>query len=59
MWDCPDFLELPERDHKPRRRGLTHVLDKSMTTAALEAQAEQRLVTAARALAVSGSRASA
>lgn len=37
MWDCPDFLELPERDHKPRRRGLTHVLDKGVTTAALEA----------------------
>lgn len=37
MWDCPDFLELPERDHKPRRRGLSHVLDKGTTTAALEA----------------------
>jgi phosphosulfolactate synthase len=37
VWDCPDFLELPERDQKPRRRGLTHVLDKGMTTAALEA----------------------
>ncbi len=37
MWDCPDFLELPERDHKPRHRGLTHVLDKGMTTPALEA----------------------
>jgi phosphosulfolactate synthase len=37
VWDCPDFLELPERDHKPRRRGLSHVLDKGTTTAALEA----------------------
>ncbi len=37
MWDCPDFLELPERDHKPRRRGVSHVLDKGMTTAAQEA----------------------
>jgi phosphosulfolactate synthase len=41
MWDCPDFLELPERDHKPRSRGLTHVLDKGTTTAALEAQLSQ------------------
>ena len=37
MWDCPSFLELPERDQKPRHRGLTHVLDKGMTSAALEA----------------------
>lgn len=37
MWDCPDFLELPERDHKPRPRGITHVLDKGMTPAALQA----------------------
>ena len=37
MWDCPNFLELPERDQKPRRRGLTHVLDKGMTTDALAA----------------------
>jgi phosphosulfolactate synthase len=37
VWDCPDFLELPERDRKPRRRGLSHVLDKGTTTAALEA----------------------
>src|SRR3977135_1411719 len=35
--DCPDFLDLPERDRKPRRRGLSHVLDKGTTTAALEA----------------------
>lgn len=37
MWDCPDFLDLPPRQCKPRRRGLTHVLDKGMTTTALDA----------------------
>ncbi len=37
MWDGPDFLQLPERDLKPRRRGITHVLDKGMTPAALQA----------------------
>jgi phosphosulfolactate synthase len=37
MWECPDFLDLPRRDAKPRRLGLTHVLDKGMTTPALEA----------------------
>ena len=37
MWECPDFLELPARPAKPRRLGLTHVLDKGMTTPALEA----------------------
>jgi phosphosulfolactate synthase len=36
VWDCPGFLELPDRDRKPRQRGLTHVLDKGMTTPALE-----------------------
>jgi phosphosulfolactate synthase len=36
MWDCPDFLTLPVREPKPRQRGLTHVLDKGMTTAALD-----------------------
>jgi phosphosulfolactate synthase len=41
MWDYPGFLKLPERDQKPRRRGLTHVLDKAMTTSALEAQLAQ------------------
>jgi phosphosulfolactate synthase len=41
MWDCPDFLELPDRDHKPRARGLSHVLDKGVTTAALEALLDQ------------------
>lgn len=33
----PDFLELPGRDRKPRRRGLTHVLDKGIPAPALEA----------------------
>ena len=28
VWDCPDFLALPERARKPRTAGLTHVLDK-------------------------------
>ena len=41
MWDRPDFLELPERDSKPRRRGLSHVLDKGISTAALEALLDQ------------------
>jgi phosphosulfolactate synthase len=41
VWDRPDFLELPERDSKPRRRGLSHVLDKGATTAALEALLDQ------------------
>jgi phosphosulfolactate synthase len=41
MWDCPDFLELPDRDHKPRARGLSHVLDKGVTTTALEALLDQ------------------
>lgn len=41
MWNRPDFLELPKRDNKPRSRGLTHVLDKGTTTAALEAQLSQ------------------
>ena len=37
MWECPDFLDLPARPPKPRRLGLTHVLDKGMTTPVLEA----------------------
>jgi phosphosulfolactate synthase len=41
VWNYPDFLKLPEREDKPRRRGLTHVLDKGMTTPALEAQLAQ------------------
>jgi phosphosulfolactate synthase len=36
VWNCPAFLDLPDRDRKPRRRGITHLLDKGMTTAALE-----------------------
>lgn len=28
MWERPQFLDLPAREAKPRRRGLTHVLDK-------------------------------
>jgi phosphosulfolactate synthase len=41
VWDRPDFLELPERDRKPRSRGLSHVLDKGISTAALEALLDQ------------------
>lgn len=37
MWDCPDFLDLPERSQKPRQRGLTHVLDKGLPVDVLEA----------------------
>lgn len=35
MWDCPDFLDLPPRAQKPRRNGLTHVLDKGLPVDAL------------------------
>jgi phosphosulfolactate synthase len=34
------FLSLPERAPKPRRRGLTHVLDKGLSSAALESLVE-------------------
>jgi phosphosulfolactate synthase len=37
VWSCPDFLELPSRDPKPRARGITHVLDKGTPAATLEA----------------------
>jgi len=37
VWDSPDFLDLPQRDGKPRRVGLTHVLDRGMPTPVLEA----------------------
>jgi phosphosulfolactate synthase len=37
MWNCPDFLDLPARQEKPRRRGITHVLDKGIATPGLEA----------------------
>jgi phosphosulfolactate synthase len=33
---APDFLDLPERTGKPRRTGLTHVLDRGMSVRALE-----------------------
>ncbi|MGH8909954.1 MAG: phosphosulfolactate synthase [Egibacteraceae bacterium] len=36
MWECPDFLDLPARTRKPRRTGLTHVLDKGASPAAVE-----------------------
>lgn len=41
MWNLPDFLDLPARDGKPRRRGLTHLLDKGMRIAELESLLEQ------------------
>ncbi|HZS20565.1 MAG TPA: phosphosulfolactate synthase [Pseudonocardiaceae bacterium] len=37
MWNSPDFLDLSDRAGKPRRRGLTHVLDKGTTITALDA----------------------
>lgn len=37
MWDCPNFLELPDREQSPRSRGLSHVLDKGMPPDALAA----------------------
>lgn len=37
MWDTPCFLELPARQRKPRRTGITHVLDTGVPTATLEA----------------------
>lgn len=37
MWDGPDFLDLPGRAQKPRVGGLTHVLDKGLPVATLEA----------------------
>jgi phosphosulfolactate synthase len=38
VWNCPDFLDLPARDHKPRRTGITHVLDKGLPIPVLEAR---------------------
>jgi phosphosulfolactate synthase len=35
--DPAGFLLVPERDGKPRRRALTHILDKGLTTPALDA----------------------
>jgi phosphosulfolactate synthase len=37
VWNCPDFLVLPNRDQKPRNRGITHVLDKGMPIPVLDA----------------------
>jgi len=37
LWNLPGFLDLPHRDVKPRRRGLTHVLDKGLSIGGLEA----------------------
>lgn len=37
MWDCPAFLDLPERGAKPRTAGITHVIDTGANTALLEA----------------------
>ena len=33
---APDFLDLPERTAKPRRAGITHVLDRGLSPRALE-----------------------
>lgn len=38
MWDRPTFLDLPERDAKPRTQGLTHVLDKGASVRQIESQ---------------------
>jgi phosphosulfolactate synthase len=38
MRSCPDFLDLPKREPKPRGRGITHVLDKGMPVPQLEAR---------------------
>jgi phosphosulfolactate synthase len=32
----PDFLELPARSTKPREQGITHVLDRGLSTAAID-----------------------
>jgi phosphosulfolactate synthase len=37
---APDFLDLPERTAKPRRAGITHVLDRGMSPLALESLLE-------------------
>ena len=37
---APDFLDLPERTAKPRRAGITHVLDRGMSPPALESLLE-------------------
>ena len=37
---APDFLDLPERTAKPRRAGITHVLDRGLSPLALESLLE-------------------
>jgi phosphosulfolactate synthase len=37
---APDFLDLPERTAKPRRAGITHVLDRGLSPRALESLLE-------------------
>ena len=37
MPECPTFLDLPARPAKPRRSGITHVLDKGLTPEATRA----------------------
>lgn len=41
MWNSPDFLNVSVRAAKPRDRGLTHVLDKGVTIASLDAMLVQ------------------
>lgn len=36
MWDCPDFLRLPDRAAKTRSTGVTHVLDKGAPPVVIE-----------------------
>ena len=36
----PDFLDLPERTEKPRRNGITHILDRGLSPLALESLLE-------------------
>lgn len=38
VWDRATFLDLPEREHKPRASGLTHVLDKGASVREVEGQ---------------------
>ncbi len=37
---APDFLDLPERTQKPRRVGITHILDRGLSPLALESLLE-------------------
>ena len=36
VWDRPTFLDLPQRDAKPRTQGVTHVLDKGASVRHVE-----------------------